>query len=169
MTAKTGKYAWDKLFYATSRENYPTTVQFMYLTHHKVEAIQVLNGTPCSIYEEILTNPNNFIKISGNEIATMGIWDKEKRTFTNPNELNNEDAIEGMSKGTGIMALDLDHDPQYVSKNKMGKFDDANLQKPYKHTQGKYDETVIIASRSRQIGGKLQPRTEIAPPPGFNI
>ena len=47
-------------------------------------------------------------------------------------------------------------------------FDDANLQKPYEHTQGKYDETVIIASRSRNIGTKLKARKNTAPLPGFN-
>ena len=34
MNATTGKYAGDQLFHAISHENDPTTVQFMYLTHH---------------------------------------------------------------------------------------------------------------------------------------
>ena len=35
--------------------------------------------------------------------------------------------------------------------------------------QVKDDETVTIASRSRQIVRKLQAHTKTAPPPGFNI
>ena len=50
----------------------------------------------------------------------MGIWDKEKRTFTNPNELHNEEAMEVMFEGTGIAALYLDQDPQAALKNKTG-------------------------------------------------
>ena len=46
----------------------------------------------------------------------MVIWDKEKRTFTEPNELHNEEAMEVMFKGTSLMALDLDHYPQALMK-----------------------------------------------------
>ena len=37
----------------------------------------------------------------------MGIWDKEKFTFADPNELHNEESIEGMFEGTNLMELDL--------------------------------------------------------------
>ena len=50
----------------------------------------------------------------------MGIWDKEKRTFTNPNELHNEEAMEVMFEGTGIAALYLYQYPQAALKNKTG-------------------------------------------------
>ena len=88
MTAKTDKYAGDKLFHAISRDNDPTTVHFMYFPHHKVESMQVLSIIPCIIAKEILINPNYFITRSGIERATMGIWDKDKRSFTDPNELH---------------------------------------------------------------------------------
>ena len=90
LTSKTGKYDGDQLFRAISCDKYPTTVNFMYFPHHEVEATHVLNGLLCIISEELLINSKNFITISGIDIATMGIWDKEKRTFTNPNELHNE-------------------------------------------------------------------------------
>ena len=64
----------------------------MYLPHHNVEATQVLNGIPCIIVEELLVNPNNFITRSGIKRATMGILDKDKRTFAKPNELHNEES-----------------------------------------------------------------------------
>ena len=48
-------------------------------------------------------------------------------------------------------------------------FDKADLQKAYARAQGKYDETVIIKSRSRQIGRKLKTWIQTAPPTGFNI
>ena len=92
----------------------------MYFPHHKVEATQDFNGMPCIIYEDLLIKTNDFITISGIEIYTMGIWDKEKRTFTNPNELHNEEAMEVMFEGTGIAALYLDQDPQAALKNKTG-------------------------------------------------
>ena len=73
MNATTGKYAGDQLFHAISHENDPTTVQFMYLPHHKVEATQFINIMPCILSEELLPNPNGFITGSGIEISTMGI------------------------------------------------------------------------------------------------
>ena len=48
----------------------------------------------------------------------MGIFDKEKRTFTDPDELHNEEAMEGMFNGTGLTALYLDQEPQAVLKKK---------------------------------------------------
>ena len=36
MTAKTGKYARDKLFHTIYHDNEPTTVRFIYFPHHKV-------------------------------------------------------------------------------------------------------------------------------------
>ena len=80
-----GTYAGDQLFHAIYRDNHPTTISFMYLHHHKVEATQVLNVIPCIIYEELLANPNNFITRSGIQGDTIGIWYKDKRTLTNPN------------------------------------------------------------------------------------
>ena len=77
----------------------------------------------------------------------MGIWYKEKRKLTDPNELHNQEAMEGMFEGPGLTALDLDQDPQAVLKNKMRNFDEAYLQKAYTRAQGKYDGTVIIPSR----------------------
>ena len=52
-----------------------------------------------------------------------------------------------MFEGTGITVLYLYQDPQYALKDKMGKVDEADLQKAYAQAQGKYDETVTIASR----------------------
>ena len=51
MTVKIGKYAGDKLYHAISRDNNPTTVNFMFSPHHKVEATQDLNGLLCIIYK----------------------------------------------------------------------------------------------------------------------
>ena len=96
MTAKTGKYSGDQLFHAVYCDNDTTTVHFMYFPHHKVESTQALNWLPCILSEELLINPINFITRSGIERATMGIWDKEKHTFTDPNELHNEEAMEGV-------------------------------------------------------------------------
>ena len=64
----------------------------MYSPHNKEEATQVINALPCILSEEILINPNNLIKISGIERATMGNWDKEKRSFTDPDKMHNEEA-----------------------------------------------------------------------------
>ena len=55
-----------------------------------------------------------------------------------------------MFEGTGLTAFDLYQDSQDALKNKIGNFDDANLQKDYARAQGKDDETVTIASRSCQ-------------------
>ena len=99
----------------------------MYFIHHKVESTQVLNVISCILSEELLVNPNNCITRSGINQATMGIWDKEKCTLTDPNELHIEEVIECMLKGTGITALDLYQDPQSALKNKMGNFDGADL------------------------------------------
>ena len=111
MTAKTVKYARDQLFHEIPRVNNPTTVHVMHFNHHKVESTQVLNGLPFILDEYLLINHNNFITKSGIEQATMDIWDKEKRTVTNPNEIHNEEMTEVMFKGTGLMPLDLDQDP----------------------------------------------------------
>ena len=85
MTAKTVKYAGDQLFHSISCGINPTTIYLMYFSHHKVEAIQVLNKLPCILYEELLINPNNFITRSVIDQSTMGICNNYKRTFTNPN------------------------------------------------------------------------------------
>ena len=66
------------------------------------------------------------------------------------------------------MALDLDQDLQAALKNKMGNFYGAYLQKAYARAQGKDIETENIASRSRQIGRKLQAQTNKESPPGLN-
>ena len=65
----------------------------MYFPYHEVEATQVLNGLTCILSEELLINLNSFITISGIKQDTMGIWDKYMRTFTNTNDLHNEEAI----------------------------------------------------------------------------
>ena len=76
MTTKTVKYDRDQLLHAISHDNNPTTVNFIYFTHHKVEETQVLNGLTCILSEELLLNPNYFMTRSGIEQANMGIWDK---------------------------------------------------------------------------------------------
>ena len=96
ITVKMVKYAGDQLFHAISRCNDPNTLYFIYFPHHKIESIQALNGLTCILSEELLINPNNFVTRSGIERATMGTWDKDKRTFTKPNELHNEEAMEVM-------------------------------------------------------------------------
>ena len=78
----------------------------------------------------------------------MGIWDKEKRTFTDPNELHNEKAMEGMLEGTDITSLYLNQDPQAAMKNKISNFDKSDLRKACVQAQVKDDETVNIASIS---------------------
>ena len=77
--------------------------------------------------------------------------------------------MEGMFKDTGLVGLDLYHDPHAALNKKMGNFDEADLQKCCARAQVEYDEIVTIARRSRQIGGGLQTQTKIAPPPGLNI
>ena len=59
----------------------------------------------------------------------MVIWDKDKRNFTYPSELHNEEVMEGMFEGTGLMEIYLYQDPQAVLKNKMGNFDEVDLPK----------------------------------------
>ena len=68
----------------------------MYFPYHEVEATQVLNGLTCILSEELLINPNYFITKSGIDLDTMGIWERDKRTFTNPDEQHNEEAMEVM-------------------------------------------------------------------------
>ena len=75
-----------------------------------------------------------------------GYLGKEKRTFTDPNELHNEEAMEIMLKSTGLKTIDLERYPQASLKNKMGNFYEADIQKAYAPAQGKYNESVIIAS-----------------------
>ena len=99
----------------------------------------------------------------------MGIWYKEKRTFTDPNYQHNEEATEGMFEGTGLTAFDLDQNPKSEQKKKMGNFDEEDLQKYYARAQGKDDETSTPASTSRQIGRKMQAWKKTDPTSGFNI
>ena len=127
MTAKTGKYTGDQIFHTISSDKYPTTIHFMYFTHHKVEATQLLNGTPCILYKEILIKPNDLIAISGIGQATIGIWDKNKRTYTHLNKLHNEEAMGDMFEGTGLTELYLHQDPQAALGNKLDNFDEAYL------------------------------------------
>ena len=119
----------------------------MYFSYHKLGANQFINVIPCILSEEILVNPNDFITRSGIDQATMCIWDKYKRAFTNPNEVHNEEVMECIFEGTGLTALYLDQEPKYVLKNRMEYFDEANLQKVYTWAQGKYYEPITIASR----------------------
>ena len=76
--------------------------------------------------------------------------------------------MDSMFKGTGLVSLDLYHDPQSALKNEMEIFDETDLQKSYAKPQGKDDETVIIASRSHHIGRKIKELTNTLPLPGFN-
>ena len=145
MTAKTGNYARDKLFYATSLENNPITLHFMYFPHHMVEATKVINRLPYIIAEELLVNPNNFITISVIYRATMVIWDKDKQIFADPNQFHNKDwktYVWGYkSRGTGKF-----QDYQADLKNQMGTFDAADIQKFYARAQGKDYEKGTFAS-----------------------
>ena len=104
---------------------------FMYFIHRKLGSTQVLNILPYIISEDLLINPNNLITRSGIEKDTMSIWDKDKRTYTDPNELHNEEAVEGMFTDTGLTSLDLYQDPQAALKNKMGNFDEDDIHKSY--------------------------------------
>ena len=142
-----GKCARDQLFHAIFRDKNTTTKHYIFFPNHRVESTNDLNGLTCILSEELLVNPNCFITGSGIERATMGIWDKDKSTFTDQNELNNQEAMEIMLQVTCIMALDLYQDPQAALKNKMRNFYQADLQKSYAQAQEKYDETVTIASR----------------------
>ena len=169
MTVSTGKYARDQLFHAIPRNNNFTTVHFMFFLHHKVKKKQVLNRLPFILSEEIPVNPNYFINRSGINIATMGIWDKAKCAFTNPDDLHNEEAKESMFEVTGLMSLSLDQDPQATLENQIGNFDELDLQKFYAHAQEKDDETLTIASRSHQIGRKFQEQANTVSTPGLNI
>ena len=99
----------------------------------------------------------------------MSIWDKDKRTFTNPNELHNEEEMKSMFEGIHLKTLYLDKYPRGALKNKLGNFDEADIQKSYAWAQGKDDETVTIASRSNHIGKKLQAQTKTASLTGLNI
>ena len=74
-----------------------------------------------------------------------------------------------MLKGTCLMELYIDQDPQDALKNIVGNFDEEDLQKAYAQAQVKNDETVIILSISSQIGRKLQSHTKTTSPPGHNI
>ena len=119
----------------------------MYFPHHKVEATQVFNRLISMLSEEILVNPIDFITRTGIERDNMGTWDKYKRAFTDTNELHNEEDMEGMFKGTGLTVLYIDQEPQTELKNKMGNFDDADLQKAYDWEQVNNYETITIKSR----------------------
>ena len=77
--------------------------------------------------------------------------------------------MEVMFEGIVLTALDLDQDPQSELKNKMENFDEADLRKVYAWTHGNEDETVNIASRSRQIRKRLQKQTKTAYLPGLNL
>ena len=74
-----------------------------------------------------------------------------------------------MFKGTGLTAIYLDQDPHAALKIKMVNLYRSYLQKDYARSQGKDDETVTTARRSRRIGIKLQTWKNISPPSDFNI
>ena len=99
----------------------------------------------------------------------MGIWDKYELTFDGQNDLHKEEAIEVMSKVKVVVALDIYQYPQAQSKSKMDNFDEADIQKSCAWTQVKDYEILTIASRSLQIGRKLQARTKTTSPPVLNI
>ena len=50
----------------------------------------------------------------------------------------------------------------------MDNFDEVDHQEAYTRAQGKYNETVNIASISCQMGRKIQAQKKTATPPGFN-
>ena len=77
--------------------------------------------------------------------------------------------MEVMFEEIGLKAFDLDQYLQSALKNKMGNFDGTDIQKSYTQAQGKDDETVKIASRSRRIGRKPQAWKKTASTPGLNI
>ena len=81
----------------------------------------------------------------------MSIWDEDKRTFTKPNQLHNEEAMESMFEGTSLTELDLYQGPQATMKNKMGNFGQVDFQRALARAQVKYDETLTIASKSLHI------------------
>ena len=55
--------------------------------------------------------------------------------------------MKGMFDGTSFTVLDIYQYPQAMLKNKMGKFNEEDIQKSDAWAQGKDDETVTIASR----------------------
>ena len=57
----------------------------------------------------------------------MGILNKDKHTFTDPNDINNKKVMGDMFEGTVITELDLDQYPRATLKNKMDAFDDSDL------------------------------------------
>ena len=67
-----------------------------------MEATHVSNRLPCIISEELIFNPNTFINISGIKQNIIGIWDKYKRTFADPSDLHNEEAMGSIFEGTGL-------------------------------------------------------------------
>ena len=85
----------------------------------------------------------------------MSIWDKDKRTFTNPNDFHNKESMDSMFEGTCLTELDIYQNPQSSLKNKMSIFDEADLQKSYDRAQRKDYGNVTIEIRSRHIRRKL--------------
>ena len=77
--------------------------------------------------------------------------------------------MEGMFKGTSLLELYLNQDPQAALKNKMGNFNKTDLQRAYAQAQGKYDETVNVAIISCQTVRKIQARTKTESPPCLSI
>ena len=89
MTVKTGKYPGDKLFHVIPCDNDTTTIHFMYVNHHKIEEPRSSTDYHVFSLNSYSSTPNDFITISGIEITTIGIRDKDKGIFTNPNEIHN--------------------------------------------------------------------------------
>ena len=83
-----------------------------------MEETQIINKIKLILSQELLINTNNLITRTGIKRATVGLWYKDKCTFTDPNELHNEESMESIFEGTGITALDLDKDSQFALKNK---------------------------------------------------
>ena len=73
------------------------------------------------------------------DMSSGGCTPLPTKEVTDPNELHSGEETEGLFEGTGITKLYLDQDPQAALKNKIGNFDEAELQKPYAQVQVKYD------------------------------
>ena len=76
--------------------------------------------------------------------------------------------MEGMFEGTELMELDIYQEPHNALNNKIVNFDEADIQKSYNQEQRKDNGTIIISSRSRHIGMKLQAQKNTEYPTGFN-
>ena len=103
----------------------------MFPPHHGLEATHVINGQTCIFTGGVLINRNDVVTKSEIKQSTMVIWDTDKRTFTDQNELHNEKTMESMFEDTYFIALNLYQKLQAAIKNQKGTFDEADIQKSY--------------------------------------